>query len=611
MADIKEKILAAAEKNLKALGNALGKTVGEALEADNANLATNLYLQLTDVKDSFTRIYGKLKDIPDEVYTEIAKTLIGEIDSIIFAQYSSDKTELVKQIATQIGKLFTKIPNQEVTVDGTTYKISFKGSRLGLKGKFIRVSDGDKESWLNWKSESYGKKILAQYVISLFNLDKYLSGDTLSSFITLVDSNGYELFSAILKNDTTQSALKKILGSKLFKAIGGENLQTKLEETLLSVSDDKVRNALTTYVELNTAYNNLVAELDSGDIDSLSEAFTNAATTLQSSLKTLGVTVNLETLPTDSIELTYNKSNTEVTIPAGYTGELKTADYKSSVKKIYAGDLTEDIIINGNAKANSIYGGKGNDTLIGGKGNDTLIGGNGADFFVYNSGDGRDVIADFTAGEDKIYLASGSVDKATASGKNITFKVGSGSIKVQNAKDKEITIALSDGSEQKYLNGSRISDDGSTLIVTNSDKSTVTIGAAIENVDASARTTAIKITGNGSANSIIGGSKNDSLYGSAGNDTLKGGKGNDKLWGGDGADTFIYEYGDGKDTIFGFDDNDTLTLDGLDFTASYKNKAVTLKFDDGGYVMLKNFTATTFHVDSDTYKISGSEFKKQ
>ena len=69
--------------------------------------------------------------------------------------------------------------------------------------------------------------------------------------------------------------------------------------------------------------------------------------------------------------------------------------------------------------------------------------------------------------------------------------------------------------------------------------------------------------------------------------------------------------GDGNDTIYGFDDKDTFTLDGLDFTSSYKKGIVSLKFADGGLISFKNFMATTFHIDNDTYKISGSKFKKQ
>ncbi len=85
------------------------------------------------------------------------------------------------------------------------------------------------------------------------------------------------------------------------------------------------------------------------------------------------------------------------------------------------------------------------------------------------------------------------------------------------------------------------------------------------------------------------------------------------MWGNAGADNFIYAKGDGKDIIYGFDNNDTLSLDNLEFTsATYnkKSKAVTLKVDDGS-ITLKNFTATTFHINDDTYKISGSNFVKQ
>ena len=37
----------------------------------------------------------------------------------------------------------------------------------------------------------------------------------------------------------------------------------------------------------------------------------------------------------------------------------------------------------------------------------------------------------------------------------------------------------------------------------------------------------------------------------SGTDTLNGGTGNDRLEGGDGSDVFLYEYGDGDDTVKG------------------------------------------------------------
>ena len=311
-----------------------------------------------------------------------------------------------------------------------------------------------------------------------------------------------------------------------------------------------------------------------------------------------------------------------------------------------------------------IYGGSGNDTLNGGAGNDSLSGGSGNDFLTGGAGDdvfvytaGNDIITDYGTG-DKIYLNASDISKSTVSGSNVIFTVGTGKISVQGAKGEEITLLDTSGKEYSTIVG------GTTLIVNDLTKSPVTVSSNVKVIDGSERTKAIKITGNSLANTIQGGSSKDTIYGKsgndsitgnagndilfgdagkdtigggsgadsisggagndklwgnagndsisggAGNDTLWGGAGNDSLWGDAGADKFIYA--SGNDIIFGFDSKDTLTLDGLDFTTAYdkKNKAVILTFDDGS-ITLKNFTATTFHIDNSTYKISGSKLVKK
>jgi len=63
----------------------------------------------------------------------------------------------------------------------------------------------------------------------------------------------------------------------------------------------------------------------------------------------------------------------------------------------------------GNALANIIVGGAGNDTLAGGAGADTLAGGTGADHFVFSSADmgSSDEVWDFShAQADKIDLSA-------------------------------------------------------------------------------------------------------------------------------------------------------------------------------------------------------------
>ena len=64
-----------------------------------------------------------------------------------------------------------------------------------------------------------------------------------------------------------------------------------------------------------------------------------------------------------------------------------------------------------------IFSEAGNDMLENGFGNDTLTSGAGADIFYYSNGDGAYTITDYTSGVDKIYLANGSIDKVSTSGK--------------------------------------------------------------------------------------------------------------------------------------------------------------------------------------------------
>ena len=282
----------------------------------------------------------------------------------------------------------------------------------------------------------------------------------------------------------------------------------------------------------------------------------------------------------------------------------------------------------------TLIGGAGNDyiyntgndvTITGGTGNDTIrlgtalagkrpyrydVGGENI-LINYTAGDGYDLIQGF---DSKATLSiSGNTYSTKKSGDNLIVTVGKGKITLEGAASLEAPNITTD-----------------FLSVTNSTKSPVTVDATTKIIDATARTKAVKMTGNGLANVIIGGKGNDSLYGRAGNDsivgnagndklygsngndTLVGGTGNDTLWGDAGADTFIYASGDGNDIILGFDDKDTLTLDNLDFAASYNKKygTVTLAFDEGS-VKLKNSTATAFHINDDTYKLSGSKFVKK
>ncbi|MEH2279824.1 MAG: VCBS domain-containing protein [Nostoc sp.] len=64
--------------------------------------------------------------------------------------------------------------------------------------------------------------------------------------------------------------------------------------------------------------------------------------------------------------------------------------------------------------------------------------------------------------------------------------------------------------------------------------------------------TPLNLTGTSNADTLTGTASNNTISGLAGNDTITGNKGNDTLTGGSGQDRFVYNLGDGVDTITDF-----------------------------------------------------------
>ena len=243
---------------------------------------------------------------------------------------------------------------------------------------------------------------------------------------------------------------------------------------------------------------------------------------------------------------------------------------------IFGGDNADEIYgDNGNDK---LYGDAGNDTIYGGAGNDTFTGGAGADVFVY--GGGNDVITDY-AEEDKISIASGEVSSVGVSGKDVTFKVGSKTLKLKDALGKKITI---DGKSQIYEKGKTYNDSRTSVTIT----AAATLESDLLYIDGSSMTSALKYQANSSDNTIIGGKGGDSVKGGAGRDSILGNDGNDKIWGelgndyiegGKGNDTL--DGGDGADTLYGNAGNDSMS-GGLGNDAIYGDEGNDKLYGDGG-----------------------------
>jgi Ca2+-binding RTX toxin-like protein len=278
--------------------------------------------------------------------------------------------------------------------------------------------------------------------------------------------------------------------------------------------------------------------------------------------------------------------------------------------------------ITGSAGADMLLGGDGNDTVIGGRGNDVAFLGNGNDTFVWNPGDGSDVV-EGQAGTDTLVFNGANVGEnidISANGSrvrlfrdvgNVTMDLngiehiqlatlgGADSINVGDltgTDTKQVAIDLSatpgtgqgDGqSDTVIVNGTTgddrisIASNGAAVVV-NGLPAQVTINGADAALDS------LVING-GAGNNIInasslhagqvnltinGGDGIDTITGSAGNDIVTGGRGNDVANLGAGDDVFIWNPGDASDTVDGGAGNDTLKFNGANVNENIDISAI-------------------------------------
>lgn len=255
-----------------------------------------------------------------------------------------------------------------------------------------------------------------------------------------------------------------------------------------------------------------------------------------------------------------------------------------------AGDDT----INGHEDDDLLFGGSGNDfldgydgndTLAGGTGNDRMEGGRGDDTYIYNPGDGHDTIYDFAysrSGADTIQFGAGIARSATA------FSLHGNSLVVTFYGNTDDSITIEDWINSLGRVENFAFSDGTVV-----DVAGVLAGVAGTEGDDSIRWDESAISFNGLAgndyidtgsyddiidggdgddtiyagwgdNIVYGGSGNDTISAWSGNDTITGGPGTDRLKGAGGDDTYVFNRGDGQDTILDYaysgSTNDTLRL---------------------------------------------------
>ncbi len=173
----------------------------------------------------------------------------------------------------------------------------------------------------------------------------------------------------------------------------------------------------------------------------------------------------------------------------------------------------------GDAWSNTFSGGAGNDALNGG------LGGLGNDTYLFNLGDGQDTIEDWdpTNGNiDKLRFGAG----ITANNITLTRVVDSLVLSINGTTD-QVTIANWRCGDAFRIEQVEFADGtvwDSTYLQTHV-----------------------------STLPIVGTSGDDAFWGNSGNNTFIGGQGNDFLYGDLGNDTYLFNLGDGQDTIYDAD----------------------------------------------------------
>ncbi len=195
----------------------------------------------------------------------------------------------------------------------------------------------------------------------------------------------------------------------------------------------------------------------------------------------------------------------------------------------------------------TIIGGAGNDTMIGGAGHTTFFGGPGNDFLIGGSG-GNTFFLNFGSGRDTIQISNHVI-----SGHRSTVQFGGG-YQTYNPTLRLGSLVI------------RYGTMGDELHIVDFDPNNVFAPAAIHTFQFHDRTLTYEelialgfdlngtsghdvLTGTNTVDRLVGLSGDDDMSGGAGADLFTGGRGNDTAHGGSGNDTYVFNLGDGMDTI--------------------------------------------------------------
>jgi Ca2+-binding RTX toxin-like protein len=249
------------------------------------------------------------------------------------------------------------------------------------------------------------------------------------------------------------------------------------------------------------------------------------------------------------------------------------------------GSRFEDVI-DGGSGDDTIKGGGANDFIHSNTGSDLINGGNGTDNIRWGNGD-----ANHNPGNDTISGGGGVNDLI-----NMWIKRGDITPGNEAAGIDGLSVKIDSVNGAGSMTGGASTTIGGNATVRFSNFELGWTHEGNDTLDASDAT----ISGKGIGvnfntrwghDRLTGSRGDDTLDGSLGKDTLDAGRGDDQIWIGDGTngdgerDVLIFNSGDGKDTVYGFDANRDVVSDG--YRAREVSNGTLLDYGDGDTVLLQ------------------------
>ncbi|UES54002.1 calcium-binding protein [Roseibium aggregatum] len=291
--------------------------------------------------------------------------------------------------------------------------------------------------------------------------------------------------------------------------------------------------------------------------------------------------------------------------------QQKLSEQSSSRWSDYVVGTDYDDVISTGDDDDRVYGHDGDDLITGGKGDDVLFGGHGSDTYYYDQGDGRDVI-------HTLHSSDLDVDRIVF-GQGITTD----NIKVDRLiRNLDLRITLSNGDWLTILSGGESRNNYYINEYEFAD-GTILDREGFYNLARATWTSGANdiVHGFSSDDIIDAGSGDDRVYGNHGEDEIRGGAGRDELIGGDGTDTYVYNLGDGIDTIFeGHISNGEdvlafgagISMSSLDVERTFRNLNIRITLEDGNWITIDEGGETRWNTGLEILRFAdGTELSRE